>query len=400
MTEGPPNRHRHWLTRASVALAILPLIATACGNSGTAPAAVPGVTNQSIKIGTNNALTGPTASACKPVSDGSAAWYDEVNSKGGIHGRKVSVDLLDDGNQAPNAVANIRQLMSDNVFAVVGGCGTAGAVAIAPVAQANSIPYMFPYAAVTTLYTPPLHNVFMVIPAYSDQIKALLEYELPKLPKGNVMLVTNETPGYQDSGTNAEAATNAVGDTWLGYDHFPLGTTSYGAEAIKIAHLKVDYLAMPMGIADGALLSKALADTGYMPSTVIGNSVVASDQFLSPGGYLLGDHLITGSPQTLASAPQGAECANVLTSHGVAINSYSMYGCAVAHIFTNALNTEGSNLTRGGLISALESMRNVNIPGLAPVSFSPSNHLGVAANKMLLFKIEPGTKTLQQVGAM
>jgi branched-chain amino acid transport system substrate-binding protein len=385
-----------------VALTLMPILAAACGSSTTASGpSAPGVTAQEIKIGTNNAVTGPTASACKPVSDGSAAWYADVNAKGGIHGRQITVDLLDDGNQAPTAVANMRQLMSDGVFAVVGGCGTAGAVAIAPIAQQNNIPYMFPYAAVTSLYTPPIHNVFMTIPAYSDQVKALLNYQLPKLPKGkSVMLVTNETPGYQDSGSNAEASAKAAGDTWLGYDHFPLGTTSYGAEATKIAHLHADYLAMPMGIADGALLAKAMADTGYIPNVEIGNSVLASDQFLSPGGYLLGDHLIAGSPQTLVTAPQGAACAKVLTAHKVPVNSYSMYGCAVAHIFTNALEKAGSNPTRSQLIDALESMKNVDIPGLAPVSFSRTNHLGVSPSKMFLFKIQPGTKNLEQAGAM
>src|SRR5262249_21241671 len=65
-----------------------------------------GVTDTQIKIGTTNPLTGPVAASCKPVSDGARAWFDHVNSQGGINGRKIVDQVLDDAFKAPEALTN------------------------------------------------------------------------------------------------------------------------------------------------------------------------------------------------------------------------------------------------------------------------------------------------------
>src|SRR5207249_2969752 len=76
---------------------------------------------------------------------GAQAVFDQVNASGGVHGRKIQVNLLDDGYDAPRAVANARTFVNQPVFAVYGGFGTVAAEAMHSLYQGAGIPYLFPY---------------------------------------------------------------------------------------------------------------------------------------------------------------------------------------------------------------------------------------------------------------
>ena len=82
-----------------------------------------GVTEKSIAFATTNPLTGAAAAPCKPVSDGALAWFAKVNKDGGVHGRMIEDQVLDDQYQAQQALANARTFVRNQVFAVFGGCG-------------------------------------------------------------------------------------------------------------------------------------------------------------------------------------------------------------------------------------------------------------------------------------
>ena len=59
------------------------------------PAATPGVTDTTIKIGSWGPLSGPAA-VWAPVLHGMDAYFDFINDKGGIHGRKIEFIYRDD----------------------------------------------------------------------------------------------------------------------------------------------------------------------------------------------------------------------------------------------------------------------------------------------------------------
>ena len=56
-----------------------------------------GVTSTTIKIGQSAALTGPSAALVVEMRSAIAAYFNAVNSSGGIHGRQLELIALDDG---------------------------------------------------------------------------------------------------------------------------------------------------------------------------------------------------------------------------------------------------------------------------------------------------------------
>ena len=107
-------------TVAAVALASG--IVTIGGSAGAAASSAPGVTANSITVGTISTQTGPIASNFSSLIYGERAYFDWVNATGGINGRKIDYKYaLDDAgsgttfNQLASTLIN-----QDHVFAITG----------------------------------------------------------------------------------------------------------------------------------------------------------------------------------------------------------------------------------------------------------------------------------------
>ncbi|OJY52050.1 ABC transporter substrate-binding protein [Pseudonocardia sp. 73-21] len=107
------------------------LLATACGNvasSGSSDSAPPpGITKDQITIGATLPLTGTAAVSGQGLQAGIKIAVDELNSRGGINGRKVNAIILDDGFTPDRVVTNVRRLVSqEKVYAIVAPAGSQG----------------------------------------------------------------------------------------------------------------------------------------------------------------------------------------------------------------------------------------------------------------------------------
>lgn len=81
------------------------------------------------------------------------------------------------------------------------------------------------------------------------------------------------------------------------------------------------------------------------------------------------------------STPEAKECNDALKASypEQKPNHFTMFGCLAARITVEAMNRAGKNLTRAGLIDALEKMSNFETKISGPISFSATDHMGTAA---------------------
>src|ERR1700689_4994518 len=128
-TIGDGMRVRHGSKALTTAALLGTMLATAIittsgGAAGAAAAtsSAPGVTSNSITVGTISTQTGTLASKFSSLIYGERAYYDYINAQGGVNGRKINDKYaLDDGgnpttfNQLANTLIN-----QDPAFAVTG----------------------------------------------------------------------------------------------------------------------------------------------------------------------------------------------------------------------------------------------------------------------------------------
>jgi branched-chain amino acid transport system substrate-binding protein len=125
------------IRRLFAAAALLAFCASAAG------AEQRGVTDSEIRIGQTMPYSGPL-SAYSALGKAEIAYFNRVNDRGGINGRKVKLISLDDGYVPPRTVEQTRRLVeSDEVALIFSSLGTAQNNAIAKYLQSKNVPQLF-----------------------------------------------------------------------------------------------------------------------------------------------------------------------------------------------------------------------------------------------------------------
>jgi branched-chain amino acid transport system substrate-binding protein len=118
------------------------LLFVCCAFAASA-AADPGVTAREIVIGGTVPLSGEAA-AFGSVGPGAKAYFDYVNARGGVYGRKIVYRYYDDGYDPSRTVQLTRQLVEqDKVFAIFNSVGTANNIAVRDYLNAIKVPQLF-----------------------------------------------------------------------------------------------------------------------------------------------------------------------------------------------------------------------------------------------------------------
>jgi len=85
----------------------------------------PGVSARDIKIGMSAAFKGSSAGLGIELYRGAMAYYSEINQRGGVHGRAISVVALDDGYEPTPCIKNTIDLVErEQVFFLSNYVGT------------------------------------------------------------------------------------------------------------------------------------------------------------------------------------------------------------------------------------------------------------------------------------
>jgi branched-chain amino acid transport system substrate-binding protein len=118
-----------------------PSAAPSSGSAKPAPPA-PSASSAPIKVAIIGADSGQLASLGAWDYDGAKLAIDEVNAKGGIHGRKIEIVRLDDQGNPSVGVNDAKQAISDGVVAAFATPESTVALAVRPIFQKAKIPQM------------------------------------------------------------------------------------------------------------------------------------------------------------------------------------------------------------------------------------------------------------------
>jgi branched-chain amino acid transport system substrate-binding protein len=146
-------KEEHGMTTRMLKAALLGAVFGAASLAATGAVAQTKVTNQGISageivIGTHQDLSGPIKVWGVPVSNGMKLAVEEINAKGGIHGRKIKMVLEDSGYDPKRAVlATQKMVEKDKVFAMVGPMGSPTVLASQDVLFDAGVLQLFPLTA-------------------------------------------------------------------------------------------------------------------------------------------------------------------------------------------------------------------------------------------------------------
>jgi ABC-type branched-subunit amino acid transport system substrate-binding protein len=122
---------------------LLPAFLAALLSAALQPAGAAGVNDTEIRIGNIMPYTGPLA-AFASIGRAEAAYFDMVNERGGINGRKVRFVSRDDSSNPRTAVELTREMVEqDRVHLMFGSFGTPSNLATRSYLNERNIPQLF-----------------------------------------------------------------------------------------------------------------------------------------------------------------------------------------------------------------------------------------------------------------
>ena len=221
-----------------------------------------GISADTILFGQAAALEGPSSALGRGMRQGILAAFEEVNAKGGIHGRKLRLVSRDDGYDPDRSMVQTNKLLDeDKVFALIGAVGTPTAIATVPIASARNVPFIGPFSGAEFLRNPELHNVVNIRASYSAEAEAWVKHLTEDLHFKNIAIFYQDDSFGHDGLAGVKAAlarrglelsaegtfernTRAVGAALRAIKRADpeavvmVGTYGPCAEFIKLAHLK------------------------------------------------------------------------------------------------------------------------------------------------------------------
>ncbi|MGH6638168.1 MAG: ABC transporter substrate-binding protein [Polaromonas sp.] len=135
-----------------------------------------GLSAKAVTIGCSGALSGPLAGFGADLKLGVEAAMAQINAKGGVNGRQLQFQMMDDGYVPQRTVDNVKKMQGDgSVFALMSCIGTPNNAAIMPLIEESNLPYVAPLTGASSLRKPGMRNVFHVRASYTDETQRLVQ---------------------------------------------------------------------------------------------------------------------------------------------------------------------------------------------------------------------------------
>lgn len=123
------------------------------------------------------ALSGPLADLGQAMHNGALACFKAVNAAGGVAGRRIELQTLDDSYNLSRAIANYKSALADTrVFGLFNCMGTAMNEALLPMIRNTDMPYFAPFTGASSARPADMRNVFNIRASYSDEARRLVEH--------------------------------------------------------------------------------------------------------------------------------------------------------------------------------------------------------------------------------
>ncbi len=353
----------------------------------------PGVSATEIVLGSHQPMTGPASPGYREVSQAANAFFQYIDAHGGVYGRSIKFDYLDDQYNPVNTLRVTQQLVNqDKIFAMVGGLGTAPHEAAVNFLNANGVPDLFVESGCTCFNDSTNYpDTYGYFPDYKVEGKVLGNYVRNNFPSDKVAFLLQD----DDLGQNSQEGLNQIllnGQVVTQQSYDPNYLTNGLGTQIAAAKQAGAQVVVVFGIPAAVALSLlAAAQLNYHPTFVISN--VGSDPSALSGlitQYSRGAANISIANGVISDSyiPSPNDAGNpwvklFRTVHdtydaGQPFDFYCINGMTMAYGTYQALHAAGPKPTRQSLLAAVNTQGATFAgPNLAPYGFSSTNHSGM-----------------------
>src|ERR1700741_1600217 len=321
-----------------------------------------GVTQNEIVLGMHTDLSGPAATYGVSSSNAVKMRFDEVNDKGGVHGRKIKLVVEDTQYQVPRAVqAGTKLINRDRIFAMVAPLGTPMNNALFKDQFEANVPNLFPLSAARSMYEPFHKLKFYGAASYVDQVRAGINYFVTKKGKKALCVMYQDTDFGKEvlDGVQLQAEKMKV-KVLETTTHKPTDQ-DFTAQITKLKAAGCDLVVLGTIVRDSIVPYATARKIGWTDVDFLG-SAATYDLFVAAaqGGVTEGLHAmgLTDMPYRDTLAPNAqAWFDRYKDRFKIEPNIGAVYGQVAADLTVTALEKAGKDLTTESFIKGMESIK-------------------------------------------
>ena len=285
----------HYFTRlrktlfASITASLLLLFVVACGGSSTASTTPTPANTTPIKIGISLSFSGDFSADGQAFQQGYQLWAADINKAGGLLGRQVQLDIVNDNSSPDQVQTNYQTLITvhkdDLVF---GPFSTLLTKPASVVASRYGYAFVEGAGGGPSVFTRGLHNIFDVSLPVANNLVAFAHY-IQTLPSSqrptSVAYATEDDPFTQPQVDTARTLLEQEGIKTASYQVYPAETTDYNPIADKIIASGAQVVVVGTLLPDVSAFIQRFKQQHYNPQALIATAGPdQGDQFLKAIG--------------------------------------------------------------------------------------------------------------------
>lgn len=378
---------------------ILKLLAAAGAIAFSVPGwADPGVTDTAITIGMSAPFSGPNGAYGQDMRQTIQSYFEQVNKAGGINGRKLELIALDDGYETERTVANTKTLINDKkAFALLAYYGSSPTTeAMNTVFGPAKVPLVGTISGAATLREPIGTNpnaryMFNVRASYADETEAIVNQLVSLGLKSIAVFYQND--GFGKSGLDGvTAALKKHGLAPAAVGTVERNSLDVSKAVDPIAKANPQAVIMVTLYKPTAVFLKEMKKAGQNPMFMTLSPVGTEQLVQELGAEARGIGISQVIPYPWNDVVPVVREYQKLSAKTGSYSYYGMEGYLMARTLTEGLKRAGKDLNRDKLLTALESMNNVDFGGYR-VNYSPTARTG--SRFVELTVVGPGGKVLK-----
>ncbi|WP_431998907.1 branched-chain amino acid ABC transporter substrate-binding protein [Streptomyces fungicidicus] len=307
-----------------------------------------------IELGMLTPLSGSSAAIGPYMRDGAQLAVDEINAKGGVDGRKLSLTVEDEACDPKTAAAGAAKLVSAGVRISVGGYCSSATLPTLSIFDKAHIPMIVPAANSADLLAEQRRNVFLINGTGIQQAQAAAKF-IKAEGSRRVTLVDDNTSYSTDITKRTRDELGLLGTKVVNHQSVTAGESDYSGAVNAVLDSKADFVYWTGYYQEGGLLIKQLKAAGYQGSIMVADGSV-DGKLIKIAGKSNAQGVFATMTQTPQTIPGGqAWIAKYKKKFGSDPGPYSTQAYDAVRVAAEAVEVAGS--TDGqAVIEALEQI--------------------------------------------
>jgi len=330
-----------------------------------------------IKIGQTAAFSGPGAATVQETTEGARLYLDAFNAQGGLKGQRIELISLDDKYDPGLSAANTRSLINQGVLAMFLSRGTAPSQAMLPLLAEHRLALVAPGSGAMVLHEPVNSYVFNLRASFQREAERAIRHLASIGVKRLTIVQVNDDFG-NDAGIGALRGLQAVGMRASAHLRFDRNKPDLAPLMQQVAKANIEavvFIGPGYAVVEGVNALRAAGSTAHV-ATLSNN---ASTEFVKALGENARGVIVTQlfPYERSQSTPLVNEAQTLAKARGKSeLTPAQLEGFAAAKLLVEALKRAGKDISREGLLKALDGLQKFDLGGLE-LSFGPKNHSGL-----------------------